>query len=64
MIAYDYDRQKWVEGDEARALRRRQLIEERELIAGPEGENYLRATGRQETPHQAMSIIDTLLEDL
>lgn len=40
IVAYDYDRQRWIDGEPARILRRRQLEEEIALFQGPTGEEY------------------------
>lgn len=64
MNAYDYDKQEWVEGRASRALLRQQLLEERELLAGPRGGEYLRQTGRPENQQQALAMLDAKLESL
>jgi hypothetical protein len=40
MNAYDYDEQRWLQGESARQLRLRQLREELELLSGPRGADY------------------------
>lgn len=38
--AYDYDKQEWILGDKAKALRLLQLAETLELLQGPQGDEY------------------------
>lgn len=42
MNAYDYQRQQWTEGEQARHLLISQLRDEVELLAGEHGERYAR----------------------
>ena len=45
MRAYDYDKQIWLSGEEARELLKRQLTEELDLLESPEGHNYANLMG-------------------
>lgn len=40
IVAYDYDQQRWIDGEPARILRAAQLREEIALFQGPTGEEY------------------------
>lgn len=40
-IAYDYDRQKWTTGEEARTVRRQQLVTELEILRSDRARAYL-----------------------
>lgn len=52
---FDYERQVWVNGPEAKALRIRQLTESLNVIEGPRGPEYLRFTGvRNPQQHTAL----------
>lgn len=42
MYAYDYNQQKWVEGEAARKLLIEQAGEEISLLEGPRGHDYAR----------------------
>ena len=47
MNAYDYDKQEWVDGDEARRVRAEQIRDELALLKGARGAEYLRfSSGR------------------
>lgn len=61
MSAYDYDRQEWVEGDEARDVALRQLREDRELVAGPRGPKYLALQGNGKSLRLALAEIDAAI---
>jgi hypothetical protein len=52
--AYDYDAQKWVVGDAARAVRRSQLLEEISLLSSPKGAEYLHFLGSTDTVTDAL----------
>lgn len=41
MVAYDYDSQRWTDGTAGRAIRVKQLTDERAIIAGPGGQAFL-----------------------
>lgn len=40
IVAYNYDEQRWIDGEPARVLRAAQLREEIALFQGPTGEEY------------------------
>jgi hypothetical protein len=44
-VAYDYDNQRWIEGDNATALRRTQLLDELDLLNSPRGAEYVTFIG-------------------
>jgi hypothetical protein len=50
MNAYDYEKQKWVEGREGAAVRQAQLEEELELLTGPRALEYLEFTRKTKGP--------------
>lgn len=52
--AYDYNRQRWINGAEAASLGREQLLAELDLLRGPRAAEYLRFTG------SALSVEDAL----
>jgi hypothetical protein len=62
--AYDYDRQCWVTGPEARALLRQQLAEERALLVGPRGQEYLTFSAPGEDMGRVLAAIDVRLAEL
>ena len=63
--AYDYDAQKWIDdGPAAEVLHRKQLLEERDLIAGPDGAEYLRSIGISEPVSEALAVIDATMAEL
>lgn len=41
LTAYDYDKQKWVTGEEARAVRIAQLRAELEILRGPDAAAFI-----------------------
>lgn len=53
--AYDYNRQQWVTGSEAAVLLRKQYEEERDILTGPDAQNYLNMIGSQDTPERALA---------
>lgn len=55
MTAYDYKTQKTITGEPARLLRISQLKEEMEILASPNGGNYLKFTGSRLTRTEAIS---------
>ena len=44
--AYDYDKQTWVEGKEARQLLHKQITEELELLMSYKGKIYANSVGK------------------
>lgn len=61
MTAYDYDRQEWVDGEAARNLALRQLREERNHVAGPNGAEYLAMCDKGLSQPQALAEIDAAI---
>ena len=45
MLAYNYDTQEWLDGDEGRDALEAQLAEELTLLQGPRGNEYARFLG-------------------
>ena len=45
MNAYDYKKQRWVEGPDAASLRVKQLTQDLQLLTGPKGQDFLNFTG-------------------
>lgn len=44
-VAYDYDSQKWISGEQARILRMGQVMSELELLRSSKGEEYAQFLG-------------------
>ncbi len=57
-LAYDYNRQEWVEGEPARRLVISQLEDNLAILSGPEAEDYLTATRRIDDPNPPSSLAD------
>lgn len=68
LVAYDYEAQRWVEGETARALLVAQAEETLAVLDGPEGERYVAATRRRGEPAvtvaQARAAVVAELESL
>lgn len=55
MTAYDYANQRWVEGEEAKALRIGQLKQDLELLESPKGQDFLNFTGSKTSLAEAIA---------
>lgn len=53
MNAFDYEKQEWVDGDDAAPLRQAQLSEELAILNSPRAAEYLRFTGSRKTVEEA-----------
>lgn len=47
-VAYDYDAQRWISGPDAITLRRRQLMEDLELLRSSVGQRYAKFIGLEQ----------------
>ena len=54
LTAYDYDRQIWVQGEEARPVRRTQLLIELEILNSSRAVEYLRFLGSDHSVSEAV----------
>ncbi|MHC4622208.1 MAG: hypothetical protein ACYTEQ_31115 [Planctomycetota bacterium] len=64
LVEYDYDAQEWATGKRALDLRHKHLLQEQELISGPDGKSYLLSVGACETVTEALTQIRACLRDL
>lgn len=55
-LAYCYETQRWIEGDEAKRVAAEQLREELALLSGERGPEFLRFTGSRLSQVQAVSM--------
>lgn len=53
MVAFDYTTQEWKQGREGTELRLKQLLEEQEIVIGPEGADYCKLIGKDHTTLRA-----------
>lgn len=62
MPAYDYETQQWITDEtEAAKIHLQHLRQDREIVAGPDGPEYLRSIGNAETVPEALARIDGLI---
>jgi hypothetical protein len=62
--AYDYDNQCWVEGNDAKILKRQQYSQELELLEGPSGEDYIKFISNGKPTISRQELINNLKNKL
>lgn len=63
-VAFDYDKQVWIEGAQAVQVRADQIKESLEILRGPRAQDYLAFVGIKDTPAQAIAKLEGELAKL